>query len=96
MYVVLVHVRVKEENIDDFVKATLENATESVKEPGNRRFDVLQSSEDPCRFILYEAWGSPEDAAAHKNTPHYQKWRDTVADWMAEPRRGTEYTSLFP
>ncbi len=96
MYVVLVHVRVKEDKVDDFVKATLENAAASVKELGNRRFDVLQSVEDPSRFILYEAWASMEDAAAHKETPHYQKWRDTVADWMAEPRRGVEYRSLFP
>lgn len=96
MYVVLVHVRVKEDKVDDFVKATLENAAASVKELGNRRFDVLQSVEDPCKFILYEAWGSIEDAAAHKDTTHYQKWRDTVADWMAEPRRGVEYRSLFP
>jgi autoinducer 2-degrading protein len=96
MYVVLVHVHVKQDKLDDFVEATLENARESTKEPGNKRFDVLQSAEDPCRFILYEAWGSEEDAAAHKNTPHYQKWRDVVADWMAEPRYGVQYRSVFP
>lgn len=96
MHVVLVHVRVKDDKVEEFIKATLENASESVKEPGNRRFDVLQSTDDPCKFILYEAWASPEDAAAHKDTPHYQKWRDTVADWMAEPRQGIQYRSLFP
>ncbi|MGQ9456171.1 MAG: putative quinol monooxygenase [Armatimonadota bacterium] len=96
MHVVLVHVRVKEDRVEEFIKATLENASESVKEQGNRRFDLLQSADDPCKFILYEAWASPEDAAAHKNTPHYQKWRDTVADWMAEPRQGIQYRSLFP
>lgn len=96
MHVVLVHVRVKDNRVEEFIKATLENASESVKEPGNRRFDVLQSADDPCKFILYEAWASPEDAAAHKDTPHYQKWRDTVADWMAEPRQGIQYRSLFP
>lgn len=91
MYVTLVHVHVKPENAEDFVRASLENAFESVKEMGNARFDVLQSDDDPTRFVLYEAYATPEAAAAHKNTPHYLKWRETVADWMAEPRQGVVY-----
>lgn len=94
MQVTLVHVLVKPENVQDFIQASLENSRESVKEPGNLRFDVMQSPDDPCRFVLYEAYAAPEDAAAHKNTPHYQKWRDTVADWMAEPRQGIRYEGL--
>jgi autoinducer 2-degrading protein len=96
MHVVLVNVHVKRENVEDFVKATLANAAESVKEPGNRRFDVLQLAEDPCRFVLYEAYASPDDAAAHKETPHYRAWKDAVADWMAEPRFGVQYKGLKP
>ena len=94
MQVTLVYVHVKPENVQDFIEASLENALESVKEPRNTRFDVLQMQDDPCRFILYEAYATPEDAAAHKGTPHYQKWRETVADWMAEPRQGVVYRSL--
>lgn len=94
MYVTLVHVHVKPERIDEFVKASLANSEASGKEPRNRRFDVLQSAEDPCRFILYEAYATAEDAAAHKLTVHYNTWREAVADWMAEPRQGVQYEGL--
>ena len=94
MQATLVHVHVKPENVQDFIEASLENARESMKEPGNVRFDVLQLNDDPTRFILYEAYSTPEDAIAHKGTPQYLKWRETVADWMAEPRQGIVYTGL--
>ncbi len=94
MHVTLVHVHVKPEHVDDFIKASLANSAASSKEPGNRRFDVLQSSDDPSRFVLYEAYATAEDAAAHKQTEHYLTWRQTVADWMAEPRQGVQYQGL--
>lgn len=94
MHVTLVHVHVKPENVEDFKKASLANSAQSVREPGNRRFDVLQSADDPTRFILYEAYETAEDAAAHKQTAHYNTWRDTVTDWMAEPRQGVRYEGL--
>jgi len=96
MHVTLVHVAVKTDCVDAFIAATRDNHEASVREPGNRRFDVLQSPEDPARFILYEAYASPEDAAKHKETAHYAKWRDTVADMMAEPRKGAPWRGLFP
>jgi autoinducer 2-degrading protein len=96
MHVTLVHVRVKPEHIDDFIAATRLNHQASVVETGNRRFDVLQSPENPGQFILYEAYATAEDAAAHKETAHYLAWRDMVADWMAEPRQGIRYHGLFP
>ena len=94
MHVVLVHVHVKAENVDDFIKASLANAQESMKEPGVWRFDVLQLADDPCLFVLYEAYETPEDSAAHKETAHYLAWRNAVADWMAEPRQGVRYVGL--
>jgi len=96
MHVTLVHVRVNPEHIQDFIAATRANHQASVQEPGNLRFDVLQSPEDPGYFLLYEAYRSPRDAAAHKETAHYQRWRETVADWMAEPRQGIPFTGLYP
>ncbi len=96
MIVTLVHVRVRAEHIQDFIEATRRNHEASIREPGCRRFDVLQSAEDPARFILYEAYASETDAAAHKQTPHYAAWRDAVGPWMAEPRRGDRYTALAP
>ena len=96
MHVTLVQVQVKPDHIDDFIAATRLNHEASIQEPGNRRFDILQSPENPRHFILYEAYASAEAAAAHKQTPHYLTWRDTVADWMAEPRQGVRYDGLFP
>ncbi len=96
MYVTLVNVHVKPERVADFIEASKANHAESVREPGNLRFDVLQAAEDPCRFILYEAYETEEHAAAHKNTPQYAKWRETVAEWMASPRFGVLYNGLAP
>lgn len=96
MHVTLVHVRVKRDDIDAFIVATRANHQASIAEPGNRRFDVLQAPEDPSRFILYEAYASAADAAAHKETAHYLVWREAVGDMMAEPRRGEPMNGLFP
>lgn len=96
MQVTLVHVHVKPERIAAFIAATHANHEASVREPGNRRFDVLQDPADPARFILYEAYATAEDAAAHKQTPHYAVWRDSVADMMAEPRKGVPMHGLYP
>jgi autoinducer 2-degrading protein len=96
MHVTLVQVQVKPEHIDDFIQATRANHQGSVQEPGNMRFDVLQSAEAPDRFILYEAYATELDAAAHKDTEHYRRWRDTVADWMAKPRQGEHFHGLLP
>ena len=96
MHITLVHVRVKPEAIDAFIAATRANHEASIQEAGNRRFDVLQSPDDPARFILYEAYASADDAAAHKVTAHYLAWRDAVAELMAEPRRGAAVNGLFP
>ena len=96
MQVTIVHVSVKPQHIDDFIEASRLNHEASIREPGNRRFDVLQSADNPTQFVLYEAYESAAEAAKHKETAHYKKWRDTVADWMAEPRHGVGYNGLFP
>ncbi len=96
MLVVHVHVHVKPEAVEAFKQATLANARESVKEPGVARFDVVQKQDDPTRFVLVEAYRTPEAPVAHKDTRHYQVWRDAVADMMAEPRSSVKYSNLFP
>lgn len=96
MHVTLVQVRVQPRHIDDFIAASRANHEASVREPGNLRFDVLQSADDPGLFVLYEAYRSAADAAAHKETAHYRTWRDAVAPWMAEPRLGVRYRGLLP
>ena len=96
MNIVLVHVHVKPEFVDAFKQASLENALNSVKEEGVARFDVIQQVDDPTRFILVEVYKTAEAQSAHKETAHYLKWRDTVADMMAEPRQGVKYSNVFP
>ena len=96
MHIVHVHVHVKPEFIEAFKQATIENASNSVKEAGVARFDVLQQGEDPTKFILVEVYKTANAPAAHKETPHYKRWRDAVMKMMAEPRQGIRYTNIFP
>ncbi len=96
MFVTIVHVKVKPEHVEDFIAASAKNHHQSVKEPGNVRFDLLQGTEDPTRFALYEAYQDQSASAAHKDTAHYLEWRETVAPWMAVPREGVKYNGLLP
>ena len=96
MIVTCVHVNVRPENVQDFIKSIVENHKGSVQESGNLRFDVLQRADDPCRFMIYEAFESEEAAAFHKTTPHYIRWRDTVKDYMADARQGVRYNIIEP
>ena len=96
MIVTIVHVEVRPAHVEEFIRATIENHHESVKESGNLRFDVLRNDAEPNRFLLYEAYENDEKAAAHKLTAHYLKWRETVAPWMASPREGIRHTAIVP
>ncbi len=96
MIVTCVYVHVNPENVDSFINATKINHLESVKEPGNLRFDFIQQVDDPCRFMIYEAYETEDASQTHKNTAHYLKWRETVADFMAEPRQGVKYNIIEP
>jgi autoinducer 2-degrading protein len=96
MYVVCVTVKVKPGMEENFITATIDNARGTRKEPGNVRFDVLRGEEDGTQFFLYEVYRSKDAFTAHQQTPHYLKWRDTVKDWMAEPRKGVRHTGIFP
>jgi autoinducer 2-degrading protein len=80
-----VYIHVKEKMIGMFIDATRENHLESVKEPGNLRFDVIQQADDKTRFMLYEAYDSEDAALNHKTTAHYLRWKNIVEDYMAEP-----------
>ena len=96
MLIVHVHVKVKPDQVQAFLAATLANAQASRNEPGIARFDVLQQADDPTCFALSEAYRTPEAPEAHKRTPHYATWRDTVAEMMAEPRRGVKFANIDP
>ena len=95
MFVVHVQVRVDPERVDEFVAATLANATESVKEPGVVRFDVLRDQADPAHVVFVEVYRDADAAAAHKATAHYATWRDAVADMMVRPRGSEKFDVLF-
>jgi autoinducer 2-degrading protein len=96
MIVTFVHIWVKENCIEDFIRATRKNHEESIKEPGNLRFDILRDADNPAKFVLYEAYESEDAAADHKKTPHYLSWRDTVSEWMARPREGIKHYIVCP
>jgi (4S)-4-hydroxy-5-phosphonooxypentane-2,3-dione isomerase len=96
MVLTCVHVFVKKEFLNDFIKATLLNCTNTRLESGNLRFDILQLDNFPQKFVLYEAFESEDAVAFHKTTPHYLKWRDTVQDWMEQPRQGIRYHVIEP
>jgi quinol monooxygenase YgiN len=96
MLIVHVHVHVKPDSVEQFRQATIENARASVQEPGIARFDVMQLADDETRFVLTEVYRTPEAAAAHRETAHYAKWRDSVAHMMAEPRQRAQYDAVFP
>ncbi len=96
MLVVHVFVQVKPEYVDAFKTASLANASASVREPGIARFDVVQQTDDPTRFVFVEAYRTAAAPVAHKETAHYATWRDTVAPMMAEPRTSVKYAGVFP
>lgn len=96
MLIVHVHVQVKPECVEAFRRATVDNAQNSVREPGIARFDVVQQADDPARFTLVEAYRTAEAPAAHKATAHYARWRDAVAEMMAAPRTSVKYASVYP
>lgn len=96
MFIVHVFVQVKKEQVEAFKKATIENARQSLQEPGIARFDVVQQQDDPKRFVLVEVYRTSDDPAKHKETAHYKKWRETVAGMMAEPRSSIKFLNVFP
>jgi len=96
MLIVHVHVRVKQECVEAFKQASIENARDSIREPGIARFDVVQQQDDATRFVLVEVYRSDDAPARHKETAHYARWRDTVAPMMAEPRSSVKFNNVFP
>ena len=96
MFIVHVFVHVKSDRVEDFKSATIENARNSLEEPGVARFDVIQQQNDPSRFVLVEVYRTTSDPARHKETPHYQKWRETVEEMMMAPRQSVKYQNIFP
>jgi quinol monooxygenase YgiN len=95
MHIVHVHVQVNPDQIEAFRTATLDNARNSAHEPGVLRFDVLQQADDPTRFLLIEIYKTPDDQLKHRETAHYLRWRDTVADMMTAPRQAVKYAEVF-
>ncbi len=96
MYIVQVHITVDEDAVQAFRIATIENAKNSVQEPGVARFDVIQQKDDPTRFVLIEVYKDEEAAVEHKKTEHYHKWRDFVEDMMADARYSIKYHNIYP
>ena len=96
MLIAHVMIHVKPEHVEAFKAATLENARNSVREPGVARFDVIQQADDPTRFMLVEVFRNAEAPARHRETAHFNAWLAAVTEMMAEPRTRLQYTNIFP
>jgi (4S)-4-hydroxy-5-phosphonooxypentane-2,3-dione isomerase len=96
MLVVHIQIHIKPEFIQAFKIATIDNARNSLQEPGITRFDFAQQIDDPTRFSLVEIYQSEEATVKHKETAHYARWRDTVEEMMAEPRTRIVFTPIYP
>lgn len=96
MYIACIQVAVKPENREQFIEAMMKNVEGTRQEPGNVRFDFLQAEDDPNHFFIYEVFQNEEAFKAHQQTQHYLDWRETVADWMEEPRKGRRYHNIAP
>ncbi len=96
MIIVQVYIHVKPDQLDAFKAATLENARNSVQDPGCARFDVLQQEDDPTRFVLFEVYRSPEGMAAHRESAHYKKWAEVAPPMMQSERTRQRYVNVFP
>lgn len=96
MHILHVHIKIKPERIDDFIAATIENASASLREPGCVRFDLIQEAADPANFVLVEIYRDQASHAAHRESPHYNVWAERTADMFAEPRSRTVYRNVYP
>jgi (4S)-4-hydroxy-5-phosphonooxypentane-2,3-dione isomerase len=96
MLIVMVDIHVKEQFLEAFIQASVENASNSLQEAGISRFDLIQDNADPKHFLLVEAYRDAQASASHKETAHYKKWRDTVEQMMAEPRKSVKYSNIYP
>lgn len=96
MLIVLVFIHIKPDQVEAFMEITLDNARNSIKEDGIERFDIIQQRDDPNRFVLIEVYSDPDAPARHKETGHYNRWRDRTTDMMAETRYSIKYDNIFP
>ena len=96
MHIIVVHIRVKPEFVDEFILSTRENGKNSIKEPGIKLFNLIQNVDDPTLFNLIEYYLSPEEQLKHRETEHYKVWKEKADKMMAEPRQAVKYINIFP
>jgi (4S)-4-hydroxy-5-phosphonooxypentane-2,3-dione isomerase len=96
MIATVVNIWVRAPYLQQFIDATYDNHINSIREPGNLRFDILQDAADHLKFTFYEVYESEDAVAAHKGTSHYLRWKETVEPWMAKPRQGVKHGVVFP
>jgi autoinducer 2-degrading protein len=87
MFVLQVNIRIKQENVEAFMKKALENAREARKEPGCRQFDVLVDPKDSARVMLYEVYDDERAFEAHQQTPHFKKYVAEAVPLLASRER---------
>jgi quinol monooxygenase YgiN len=96
MYIFQVHHFIKPDQIDSYKAATLENARQTILEPGVLRFDVFQDAQNPAHFSLLEVYRDLAARDAHLQTEHFLKWKDVYLQTQERKGNGDEFNALFP
>jgi quinol monooxygenase YgiN len=87
MFVLVVNIRIKPENVERFMKQVLDNARAARKEPGCRQFDVLVDPQDRSKVMLYEIYNDEPAFEAHQQTPHFKKYLAEAVPLLASRER---------
>jgi len=87
MFVLVVNLRIKPENVERFMKQALDNARAARNEPGCRQFDVLVDPQDKSKVMLYEIYNDEKAFETHQQTPHFKKYLAEAVPLLASRER---------
>lgn len=74
MLIQVVYLEVQTDKLEAFLAEARANVQASRAEAGVTQFDLLQQSDSPHRFMLYEVYRDEAALEAHRQTPHFQRW----------------------
>ena len=70
-----------------FIAASRVNQSGARQEPGNLKFEIYRSRENPSHFLFVEEYDSQESVSKHRESSHFLKWLETATPMMVEPRQ---------
>jgi len=75
------------EVLDQATSLIREFETDSRKDPGVIRFEVLQQDGHPNHFTIFEVWETRQAFEAHLATPHARHFREKLQPLLGSPFR---------